>query len=74
MTLLEMDLDEKYMLAMIKDLLSLNDGRKWLYRTEDVLIAIKFNGNNFNVMKGISEWLNVPERKRLIETLGDTGK
>lgn len=72
MKLLEMDLDEESMTAMIKDLLSLIDGGHWLHRTTDDLLKIGFKGNSLKVMKDISDWLNIPERKQYIETLGDS--
>lgn len=71
MTLIEMDLDEQFMTAFIKDLLCMNDGGRWLHQGVDELIRIGFKGNCHNVQKDIYKWLGVPERLHNMEVLSN---
>ena len=63
------NLDERSMTNIIKELLCLVNKSSWCYYTMDNIVEIKFTGNIYNVCDDIDKWLNTPERKHNVELL-----
>lgn len=62
---------ELEMLMFVQDMLSMDPDRTWVAERINSRLEISFEGNNYNVMHAVREWLNNPARVELIEALSD---
>jgi len=68
---MRMSMDEKRMEKLVKVLLSIDDGEKFVYYNITGKLSINFKGNKHNVRKRLLKWLNVSERLHQMEVKSD---